>query len=147
MKMKEKKTEEVVEEVVDTPKISDELKEYLEFARFCVYQQSQFSYRPHQDKRLLENLDELLEMFGIEITKPISIITGFTNDNIEDYFNDFYQNWIDKYNALDLSKLSNYHRDCIFAHFSPAMDSFVFYKDQIKVKLKHTKCVQHTTEE
>jgi hypothetical protein len=34
MKMKEKKTEEVVEEVVDTSKISDELKEYLEFARF-----------------------------------------------------------------------------------------------------------------
>ena len=35
MKMKEKKTEEVVEEVVET---TDQVIEYLEFARQCMYQ-------------------------------------------------------------------------------------------------------------
>ena len=37
--MKEKKTEEAVEE---TPKVSNELMEYLEFARYCIHQNAIF---------------------------------------------------------------------------------------------------------
>jgi histidinol phosphatase-like PHP family hydrolase len=66
MKMKEKKTEEVIEEVVENSKISDELREYLEFVRFCVHQVGEFD---EFHKSCTEGQDMLLEHLGLDISK------------------------------------------------------------------------------
>ena len=75
MKMKEKKTEEVTEEVIETPKISNELKEYLEFVRFCIHQVGEFD---EFHKSCTKGQDMILEYLGLDISKPVSIVTGFS---------------------------------------------------------------------
>ena len=136
MKMKEKKTEEVVEETVETPKISDELKEYLEFARFCVYQERIFD----DCKNWESEYDLILERLGLDVSKPVSIVTGFSKDSITKKYDEFIQNWIDRYNELDLTKIDNYTKS-VLVHFCPNPWNVSFTKEKLK------KCVQHTTEE
>ena len=136
MKMKEKKTEEVVEEVVETPKISDELKDYLEFARFCVYQESVFD----KCKNWETEKDLMLEQLGFDVSKPVSIVTGFSKDSIAKEYDEFIQSWIDRYNELDLTKIDNYTKS-VLDHFRPNPWDVLFTKERLK------KCAQHTTEE
>lgn len=136
MKMKEKKTEEVVEEVVETPKISDELREYLEFARFCIHQEKVF------DKHKVGEIEKdlMLEQLGLDISKPVSIVTGFSKETIAKEYDEFIQNWIDRYNELDLTKIDNYIKS-VLCHFCPNPWDILFTKERLK------KCAQHTTEE
>ena len=136
MKMKEKKTEEVVEEVVETPKISNELKEYLEFARFCVHQEKVFD----KCKTWEAEKDLILEQLGLDVSKPVSIITGFSKETIAKEYDKFIQNWIDRYNELDLTKIDNYTKS-VLCHFCPNPWDIMFTKERLK------ECEQHTTEE
>ena len=133
MKMKEKKTEEVVEE---TPKISNELKEYLEFARFCVYQERIFD----KCKTWETEKDLMLEQLGLDISKPVSVVTGFSKETIAKEYDEFIQSWIDRYNELDLTKIDNYTKS-VLCHFHPNPWDILFTKERLK------KCEQHTTEE
>ena len=136
MKMKEKKTEEVTEEVVEMPKISDELKDYLEFARFCVYQERVFD----KCKNWETEKDLMLKQLGLDVSKPVSIITGFSKDSIAKEYDEFIQNWIDRYNELDLTKIDNYTKS-VLSRFCPNPWDVLFTKEKLK------KCAQHTTEE
>lgn len=136
MKMKEKKTEEVTEEVVETPKISNELKEYLEFARYCVYQERIFD----KCKNWEAGYDSMLEQLGLDISKPVSIITGFSKETIAKEYDEFIQSWIDRYNELDLTKIDNYTKSVLY-HFCPNPWNVLFTKEKLN------KCAQHTTEE
>lgn len=136
MKMKEKKTEEVVEEVVETPKISDELKEYLEFARYCVYQERIFD----KCKTWEAEKDLMLEQLGFDVSKPVSIVTGFSKKTIAKEYDEFIQNWIDRYNELDLTKIDNYTKS-VLCRFCPNPWDIMFTKERLK------ECAQHTTEE
>lgn len=135
--MKEKKTEEVVEEVVDTPKISDELKEYLELARFCEYQKQVFY---ESGMSWLNEMDNFLNDFGIDVSKPVSIVTYIPENEKLEKFDQFIQSWIDAYNALDLTKIDNYTKS-VLCHFCPNPWDILFTKERLK------KCAQHTTEE
>ena len=137
MKMKEKKTEEVVEEVVETPKISNELKEYLEFARQCEYQIHWFN--AHQ-MFTPEQMDGLLNNLGVDVLKPVSIITYIPEGEKLEKFEAFIQEWVIVYNSLDLSKLSNYEQQ-ILSFFAPNPFTINYIRKQLK------KCAQHTTEE
>lgn len=134
MKMKEKKTEEVVEE---TPKISDELMEYLEFARFCEYQKQVFY---ESGMSWLNEMDNFLNDFGIDVSKPVSIVTYIPENEKLEKFDQFIQSWIDAYNALDVTKLDNYTKR-ILAHFVPNPFSISYIRKEIK------RCAQHITEE
>lgn len=136
MRMKEKKTEEVTEEVVEAPKISDELKEYLEFARFCIHQEKVF------DKHKVGEIEKdlMLEQLGLDISKPVSIVTGFSKETIAKEYDEFIQSWIDRYNELDLAKIDNYTKSVLY-HFCPNPWDILFTKETLK------KCAQHTTEE
>lgn len=134
--MKEKKTEEVTEEVVEMPKISDELKDYLEFARFCVYQERVFD----KCKNWETEKDLMLKQLGLDVSKPVSIITGFSKDSIAKEYDEFIQNWIDRYNELDLTKIDNYTKS-VLSRFCPNPWDVLFTKEKLK------KCAQHTTEE
>ena len=133
MKMKEKKTEEVVE--VETPKISDELREYLEFARQCEYQHAVFE---GSSEEYLKEVDRVLGTM-IDISKPVSVLNGFAKENIFREYEDFIQLWIDRFNELDLEKFDNF-TVLILRQFTPNM--FTTYR----LKEKFKKCVQHTTE-
>ena len=134
--MKEKKTEEVVEEVVETPKISNELKEYLEFARFCIHQEKVFD--KHKAGEIEKDL--MLEQLGLDISKPVSIVTGFSKETIAKEYDEFIQNWIDRYNELDLTKIDNYTKS-VLCHFCPNPWDILFTKAGFK------ECEQHITEE
>ena len=134
MKMKEKKTEEVVE--VETSKISNELKEYLEFARFCVYQERIFD----KCKTWEAEKDLMLEQLGFDVSKPVSIVTGFSKETIAKEYDEFIQNWINRYNELDLTKVDNYTKS-VLHHFCPNPWDILFTKNKLK------ECAQHTTEE
>lgn len=136
MKMKEKKTEEVVEEVVETPKISNELREYLEFVRFCVHQVGEFD---EFHKSCTKGQDMVLEHLGLDISKPVSIVTGFSKESILEEYEKFLQNWIDRFNELDLTKIDNY-TVARLQMLTPNIPELFLRK-----KLK--KCAQHTTEE
>lgn len=136
MKMKEKKTEEVTEEVVEMPKISDELKDYLEFARFCVYQERVFD----KCKNWETEKDLMLKQLGLDVSKPVSIVTGFSKDSIAREYDEFIQNWIDRYNELDLTKIDNYTKS-VLSRFCPNPWDILFTKERLK------RCAQHTTEE
>lgn len=136
MKMKEKKTEEVVEEVVETPKISNELREYLEFARFCVHQNVIFTGCCYE----IEQKDDILKRLGLDVSEPVSIITGFTKETIGKEYDEFVQNWIDRYNELDLSKIDNYTKAALL-YFIPNVYEVTTLKEKFK------KCARHTTEE
>ena len=137
MKMKEKKTEEVVEEVVETPKISNELKEYLEFARFCEYQKQVFY---ESGMSWLNEMDNFLNDFGIDVSKPMSIVTYIPENERLEKFDQFVQSWVDAYNALDVTKLDNYTKR-ILTHFVPNPFSISYIRKEIK------RCAQRTTEE
>lgn len=132
--MKEKKTEEVVE--VETPKISDELKKYLEFARFCIHQEGVFD----KCKNWETEKDLMLEQLGLDVSKPVSIVTGFSKETIAKEYDEFIQSWIDRYNELDLTKIDNYTK-LILQRFCPNPWDILFTKEILK------KCAQHTTEE
>ena len=134
MKMKEKKTEEVVE--VETSKISNELKEYLEFVRQCEYQHAVFE---GSSEEYLKEVDNVLGTM-IDISKPVSVLNGFTKENILREYEDFVQIWIDRFNELDLEKFDNF-TVLILRRFTPN----IFTTYRLKEKLK--KCAQHTTEE
>lgn len=136
MKMKEKKTEEVVEEVVETPKISDELREYLEFVRQCEYQHAIFE---GSSEEYLKEVDRVLGTM-IDISKPVSVLNGFAKENIFREYEDFIQLWIDRFNELDLEKFDNF-TVLILRRFTPNI--FTTYR----LKEKFKKCAQHTTEE
>lgn len=134
MKMKEKKTEEVVE--VETSKISDELREYLGFARYCVHQETVFD----KCKNWASEKDSILKQLGLDVSKPVSIVTGFSKETIAKEYDEFIQNWIDRYNELDLTKVDNYTKS-VLCHFSPNPWEILFTKEKLE------KCAQHTTEE
>ena len=134
--MKEKKTEEVVEEVVETPKISNELKEYLEFARFCVHQNVIYTGFCYE----IEQKDDILKRLGLDVSEPVSIITGFTKETIGKEYDEFVQSWIDRYNELDLSKIDNYTKATLL-YFIPNAYEVTTLKEKFK------KCAQHITEE
>lgn len=133
MKMKEKKIEEVVE--VETPKISNELKEYLEFARFCIHQERIFD----KCKTWETEKDLMLEQLGLDVSKPVSIVTGFSKDSIAREYDEFIQNWIDRYNELDLTKIDNYTKS-VLSHFCPNPWDILFTKERLK------ECAQHIME-
>ena len=133
--MKEKKIEEVVEEVVEAPKISDELKEYLEFARFCVYQERIFD----KCKTWEAEKDLMLEQLGFDVSKPVSIVTGFSKETIAKEYDEFIQNWINRYNELDLTKIDNYTKS-VLSHFCPNPWDILFTKEKLK------ECAQHIME-
>lgn len=133
MKMKEKKTEEVVEE---TSKVSNELMEYLEFARFCVHQNTIFSECCYE----LKQKDKILERLGLDVSKPVTVATGFTKETIGKEYDEFVESWIDRYNELDLSKIDNYTKASLL-YFIPN----VYEVSHLKEKFK--KCAQHITEE
>ena len=129
--MKEKKTEEVVE----NSKISNELKEYLEFARFCVHQNVIFTGCCYE----IEQKDDILKRLGLDVSEPVSIITGFTKETIGKEYDEFVQNWIDHYNELDLSKIDNYTKAALL-YFLPNVYEVTALKEKFK------KCAQHTAE-
>ena len=132
--MKEKKTEEVVE--VETSKIFDELREYLEFARYCVHQEIVFD----KCKTWASEKDSMLKQLGLDVSKPVSIVTGFSKETIAKEYDEFIQNWIDRYNELDLTKVDNYTKS-VLCHFCPNPWDILFTKERLK------ECAQHTTEE
>ena len=134
--MKEKKTEEVTEEVIETPKISNELKEYLEFVRFCIHQVGEFD---EFHKSCTKGQDMILEYLGLDISKPVSIVTGFSKESILEEYEKFLQNWIDRFNELDLTKIDNY-TVARLQMLTPNIPEF-FLRNKLK------KCAQHTTEE
>lgn len=127
MKMKEKKIEEIVEEVVEAPKISDELREYLEFARFCVHQEKVFD----KYKTLETEKDLMLKQLGFDVSKPVSIVTGFSKETIAKEYDEFIQNWIDRYNELDLTKIDNYTKSVLY-HFCPNPWDIMFTKERLE---------------
>ena len=133
--MKEKKTEEVVEEVVETPKISNELREYLEFARYCVHQNAIF----RDFNGDLKQKDMILESLGLDISKPVTVASGFSKESISNDYDGFIQNWIDHYNELDLTKVDNYTVARLQMLIPNICD--LVHKEHLK------KCAQHTTEE
>lgn len=136
MKMKEKKTEEVVEEVVEVSKISDELRGYLEFARYCVHQEIVFD----KCKNWASEKDSMLKQLGFDVSKPVSIVTGFSKETMAKEYNEFIQNWIDRYNELDLTKIDNYTKS-VLHYFSPNPLEILFTKEKLE------KCVQQFMEE
>ena len=125
--MKEKKIEEIVEEVVEAPKISDELREYLEFARFCVHQEKVFD----KYKTLETEKDLMLKQLGFDVSKPVSIVTGFSKETIAKEYDEFIQNWIDRYNELDLTKIDNYTKSVLY-HFCPNPWDIMFTKERLE---------------
>ena len=135
--MKEKKTEEVVE--AEAPKISDEVREYLEFARCCAIQLSEF-YNELSGGIYIRNIDCDLELesFGVKCL-PVNIKTGFSKDNCQKYFEEFVEEWIIEYNKLDFSKYDNY-TNLILKRFAPDVNTISMIRKKIK------KCAQHTTE-
>ena len=134
MKMKEKKNEEIVEEVVNTSKISDELKEYLEFARYCVHQHSAFA---REDS--INDKDWIFEQLGIDTSKPVSVLKGFSKETVLKEYDEFIQSWIDRYNELDLNKIDNYTNSILHV-LVPIPWDIMLTRKQLK------KCAQPITE-
>lgn len=136
--MKERKTEEVAEEVVEASKVSDELREFLEFVRQCEYQRSIFCgdiYGPDW----LKDIDTILESLGIDITKPLTLMTNFPKDKKVEIFDEFIENWINAYNTLDFTKLDNYTKR-IISDFAPSPITTLRIREQLK------KCAQQFME-
>lgn len=139
MKMKEKKTEEVVEEVVEPPKISDELREYLEFARYALHQIAHFKDIINKCGYYPKAWNLIFESYGIDITKPVNIKSGFGINNAISIINSFVEEWIDRYNSLDLSKYDNY-TNRLLSKLTPDPIEIEYLKIEFK------KCAQPTTE-
>ena len=136
--MKEKKIEEVVEEVVEAPKISDEVKNFLETHRQFMHQYFTFKHMAGLTAEKLN--DKMYEEFGLDISKPVSILSGFPIETRLEHFEKFMKSMIDLYNKFDFNKLDNYTRICIERSFP-----FSFNVEYVKKCFK--KCAQHTTEE
>ena len=139
MKMKEKKTEEVVE--VETSKISNELREYLEFARQCRYQLQRYDDETCKSRIFFHTDDTILEEFGVDTSTPINIYIEFSDNNISEFFEEFVADWVNAYNKLDLTKFDNYTKLVIHT-YSPSITPISKIRKHIKEK-----CAQHTTEE
>jgi hypothetical protein len=137
MKMKEKKTEEVVE----TSKISNELKEYLEFARQCRYQLQRYDDETCKSRIFFHTDDIILEEFGVDTSTPINIYIEFSDNNISEFFEEFVADWVNAYNKLDLTKFDNYTKLVIDSYTPP-----ITVISKIRKHIKE-KCAQHTTEE
>ena len=56
------------------------------------------------------------------------------------FYDEFIQNWIDRYNELDLTKIDNYTKS-VLCHLFPNPWDVLFTKERLK------ECAQHTTEE
>ena len=138
--MKEKKTEEVVEEI-ETPKISDELVEYLAFARYCKAQMCQFFNEIENRGAIQIVKNSELERFGVDTSLPIGINVGFSKENMLERFEEFVEEWIKAYNKLDLLKYDNY-TNVVLKEFAPDPSTISCVRSKIKEK-----CAQHTTEE
>jgi hypothetical protein len=138
MKMKEKKTEEVVEKVVETPKISDEVREFLETHRQFMHQYFAFKHMVGLTAEKLN--DKMYEEFGLDISKPVSVLTGFSKETRLEQFEKFMKSMINLYNEFDFNKLENYTRIRIERAFPDG-----FKVEYVKRCFK--KCAQHTTEE
>lgn len=106
MKMKEKK-EEVVE-VVETPKISDEVRDFLETHRQYLHQYFAFKHIAGLTAEKLN--DSMYEEFGLDISKPVSILSGFSKENCLEHFENLIESLKDLYNQFDFNKLDNYTR-------------------------------------
>ena len=140
MKMKEKKTEEVVEEVVETTKISDELVEYLAFARCCKSQMCQF-FNEIDNRNVIQTVNySELERFGVDTSLPIGINVGFSKENMLERFEEFVEEWIKAYNKLDLLKYDNY-TNIVLKEFAPDPSTISCIRSRIKEK-----CAQPTAE-
>lgn len=138
--MKEKKTEEVVEEVVETPKTSNELKEYLEFARQCKLQMCQF-FNEIENRGAIQSISNSeLERFGVDTSLPIGINVGFSKKNMLERFEEFVEEWIKAYNKLDLLKYDNY-TNIVLKEFAPDSSTISCVRSKIKEK-----CAQQFTE-
>lgn len=137
MKMKEKKTEEVVEE---TPKVSDELRRYLEHARQNRHQLFYyFNEVGCKDKTNCTD-DSVLESFGVKTSFPVNVWVCISKDDLLEHFEDFVAAWIEEYNELDVSKFDNYTK-LVVNHYAPD----ILLISQIRKLIK--KCAQHITEE
>lgn len=138
MKMKEKKTEEVVEEVMET---DTAILDYLKNERERIHQ---YAFFIKASKvccgYCTKSCDDVLALMGINVSVPVTIKTGYSKETIGDAFSEFIQNWIDEYNKLNLSKVDNYTK--------VILDSFIPLPSEIiNIKKAFKKCVQHTTEE
>ena len=114
MKMKEKKTEEVIEEV-ETPKISDELVEYLAFARYCKSQMCQF-FNEIEDGNVIQTVKcSELERFGVDTSLPIGINVGFSKENMLERFEELKTVYICKKNEMKKVEIEEvkYHKDMV----------------------------------
>lgn len=129
--MKEKKTEEVVE--VETPKISNELREYLEFARQCKLQMCQFFNEIESRGAIQSVSNSELERFGIDTSLPISINVGFSKKNMLERFEEFIEEWIKAYNKLDLLKYDNY-TNIVLKEFAPDPSTISCVRSKIREK-------------
>ena len=138
--MKEKKTEEVVEEAVEIPKISDELIKYLAFARYCKSQMCQF-FNEIDNRNVIQTVNySELERFGVDTSLPIGINVGFSKENMLERFEEFVEEWIKAYNKLDLLKYDNY-TNVVLREFAPDPSTISCVRSRIKEK-----CSQPTTE-
>lgn len=104
MKMKEKK-EEVVEEVVDVPKISDEVRNFLETHRQYAHQYFTFKHIAGLTGEKLN--DHMYEEFGLDISKPVSVLSGFSKESCLEHFENLVKSFKDLYNQFDFGKLDN----------------------------------------
>ena len=129
MKMKEKKNEEVNEEVVEINNVS---RDYLNKVRERVHQYAFFikaskvccGYCP-------KSCDDVLELMGIDVSGPVNIKAGYNKETIGDAFSEFISDWIGDYNDLDLSKIDNYTK-IIIDSFLPLPSEIVNIKKAFK---------------
>lgn len=133
--MKEKKNEEVIEEVVEVNNVS---RDYLESIRERIHQYAFFikaskvccGYCP-------KSCDDVLELMGIDVSKPVDIKVGYNKETIGDAFSEFISNWINDYNDLDLSEIDNYTKIII--------DSFLpLPSEVVNIKKAFKKCEQQS---
>lgn len=129
MKMKEKKTEEVIEDVVE---INTASRDYLESIRERIHQ---YAFFIKASKvccgYCTKSCDNVLESIGIDISKPVTIKTGYSKETIGDAFLEFISDWINEYNDLELSKIDNYTK-IIIDSFLPLPSEIVNIKKAFK---------------
>ena len=131
--MKEKKNEEVIEEVVEVNNVS---RDYLESIRERIHQ---YAFFIKASKvccgYCTKSCDNVLESMGINVSEPVDIKVGYNKETIGDAFSEFISDWIGDYNDLDLSKIDNYTKIII--------DSFLPLPSEIvNIKKAFKKCEQ-----
>ena len=124
---------------VEVPKDSDELLDYLEFSRYALHQLTHFKNISNKCGYYSKVWDSIFESFGVDISKPINIKSGFGTGDVASIVDDFVEEWIGKYNSLDLSKYDNYTKR-ILSELTPNPVEIEYLKMDFK------KCAQHTTE-